>query len=140
MPKWITNTRNWLFGKSASFSLTKQVRLQNTDQGHVGYVTTPSQYPVDDSAAARGFHAVKIAFADQRPNYKEAQAQGYNFARKHLDLYRSAFGDKATTIYAQGMACAARDEMLSTLGGVNTFERFQRIADDTLDTTLPQGK
>ena len=138
MRKWIANTRSWLLGKSVSSPLTKQEHLQTHAQGHVRYVTTSSQYPVD--ASTIGLKAVAHALSDQRQDYSKIQSQGYNFAKKHLELYREAFGDKATAIYAQGMACAARDEMLSVFGGVSTFERFQRMADDTLDTTLPKGK
>ena len=67
------------------------------------------------------------------------QQMGYLFAQNHLKLAREHYG-QYSGIYAQGIACAMRDQMSADYGVRKAYNKLSAIADSLLDLELPKGK
>lgn len=131
MKKLLDFIRNWRAKRNSIFSLA-------TPAVSAYPVRSPRFVKFRREGHWQEFEATVTTELDMTDG-EQIQASGIKFAHAHLAVIRQAFGRDAAAIYAQGMICAARDEMAADFGVRETYNKIAQIADDTLVATLPQG-
>lgn len=71
---------------------------------------------------------------------EQAQDAGIALAHCHLHVVQEAYGPDVAAAYAQGFACAARNQMIGSWGTREAYARMSAVADGVFEDQMPQGK
>lgn len=133
MQRWISSIRNWLFGTSAtSCSTSEEPSFEDVaidTQVRVLCQLGASFPPLEDQS---------VSDLPKKVSPAERQIQGARFAANHLALVKATFTAPEAAMYAQGVACVARDVLFEVLGPRLAYEQLSIIADAALDEALPK--